>query len=108
MTQPATLGAPLAGSPAAPNVAPPLLVVNNIEVVYHDVILVLKGVSLAVPQGQIVALLGTNGAGKSTTLKSISGLLQAEEGHVRHGTIHYQGRSEEHTSELQSRENLVC
>jgi len=93
MTQPATLGTPVAGSPAAaPGAAEPLLTVNNIEVVYHDVILVLKGVSLAVPKGQIVALLGTNGAGKSTTLKAISGLLSAEEGRVRQGSIIYQGR----------------
>jgi len=87
MTHPATLGTPAAGA------AGTLLAVNNIEVVYHDVILVLKGVSLSVPEGQIVALLGTNGAGKSTTLKSISGLLSAEEGRVRQGTIHYQGRN---------------
>src|SRR5690606_11176322 len=93
MTQPATLGTPLARSPAAaPGAAEPLLTVNNIEVVYHDVILVLKGVSLVVPKGQIVALLGTNGAGKSTTLKASAGLLSAEEGRVRQGSIIYQGR----------------
>ena len=58
----------------------PLLRVNNIEVVYDHVILVLKGVSLEVPEGGIVALLGANGAGKTTTLKSISNLLVAERG----------------------------
>ena len=60
----------------------PLLAVSNIEVVYDHVILVLKGVSLTVPQGGIVALLGANGAGKSTTLKAISNLLRAERGEV--------------------------
>jgi len=58
----------------------PLLEVNNIEVIYDHVILVLKGVSLTVPEGGIVALLGANGAGKSTTLKAISNLLGAERG----------------------------
>src|SRR2546421_2638891 len=65
--------------------------VNNIEVVYDHVILVLKGVSLAVPQGQIVALLGANGAGKSTTLKAISNLLRAERGEVTKGSIVFEG-----------------
>jgi len=60
----------------------PLLAVNNIEVIYDHVILVLKGVSLAVPEGGIVALLGANGAGKSTTLKAVSGLLRTERGDV--------------------------
>ena len=60
-----------------------MLRLNNVEVVYDDVILVLKGLSLEVPKGQIVALLGSNGAGKSTTLKAISGLLRAEEGESR-------------------------
>jgi len=60
----------------------PLLAVSNIEVIYDHVILVLKGVSLAVPEGGIVALLGANGAGKSTTLKAISGLLRTERGEV--------------------------
>ncbi len=67
------------------------LLVNNIEVVYHDVIQVLKGVSLHVPAGRIVALLGTNGAGKTTTLRAISGLLATEDGEVRNGTIEYAG-----------------
>jgi branched-chain amino acid transport system ATP-binding protein len=63
--------------------------VNNVEVVYHHVVLVLKGVSLAVPQGGIVALLGANGAGKTTTLKAISNLLRAERGEVTKGTVTY-------------------
>jgi branched-chain amino acid transport system ATP-binding protein len=70
---------------------PPLLEVNNIEVVYNDVILVLRGLSLAVPKGKIVALLGANGAGKSTTLKAISGLLKSEEGEVTRGDILFAG-----------------
>ncbi len=69
----------------------PLLAVNNIEVVYSDVILVLRGLSLAVPPGQIVALLGANGAGKSTTLKAISGLLHTEDGAITRGTVHFAG-----------------
>ncbi len=68
-----------------------LLSVNNIEVVYNDVILVLRGLSLDVPEGQIVALLGANGAGKSTTLKSISGLLKSEDGEITRGDVSYQG-----------------
>ena len=67
------------------------LAVNNIEVVYDHVILVLKGVSLEVPEGQIVALLGANGAGKTTTLKAISNLLHAERGAVTKGTIEFSG-----------------
>ncbi len=70
-----------------------LLSVNNIEVVYDHVILVLKGVSLEVPEGGIVALLGANGAGKTTTLKSISNLLMAERGIVTKGTIEFRGES---------------
>ena len=70
----------------------PLLSVNNIEVIYDHVILVLKGVSLRVPAGGIVALLGANGAGKSTTLKAISGLLRTERGDVTKGTIEFQGQ----------------
>ena len=68
----------------------PLLSVNNIEVIYDHVILVLKGVSLCVSEGGIVALLGANGAGKSTTLKAISGLLRTERGEVTKGTIEFQ------------------
>ncbi len=68
-----------------------LLSINNVEVIYDRVILVLKGVSLAVPKGAIVALLGANGAGKSTTLKAISNLLRAERGEVTKGRIDYDG-----------------
>jgi len=72
-------------------VAKPLLEVNGIEVIYNHVILVLKGVSLAVPEGGIVALLGANGAGKTTTLKAISNLLHAERGEVTKGAVEYRG-----------------
>ncbi|MBM3547859.1 MAG: ABC transporter ATP-binding protein [Alphaproteobacteria bacterium] len=68
-----------------------LLDVNNIEVIYNHVILVLKGVSLKVPEGGIVALLGANGAGKTTTLKAISNLLRAERGEVTKGGIEFKG-----------------
>jgi branched-chain amino acid transport system ATP-binding protein len=68
-----------------------MLKVNNIEVIYDDVILVLKGLSLEVPEGRIVALLGSNGAGKTTTLKAISGLLKTEEGEVTDGTVTFYG-----------------
>jgi amino acid/amide ABC transporter ATP-binding protein 2, HAAT family (TC 3.A.1.4.-) len=70
---------------------PPYLSVNNVEVIYDHVILVLKGVSLDVPEGKIVALLGANGAGKSTTLKSISTLLKGERGEVTKGSISFRG-----------------
>jgi branched-chain amino acid transport system ATP-binding protein len=70
-----------------------VLEVNNIEVIYNHVILVLKGVSLKVPKGGITALLGGNGAGKSTTLKAISGLLASERGNITKGTITYRGNS---------------
>ncbi|MCZ7560169.1 MAG: ABC transporter ATP-binding protein [Burkholderiaceae bacterium] len=69
----------------------PILTVNNIEVVYDEVILVLRGVSLEVPEGEIVALLGPNGAGKSTTLKAISGLLRTEDGEVTRGNVTFMG-----------------
>jgi branched-chain amino acid transport system ATP-binding protein len=69
----------------------PALAVENIEVVYHHTVQVLRGLSLAVPTGQIVALLGSNGAGKTTTLKAISGLLPMEVGAIRGGHIRYQG-----------------
>ncbi|MCZ7566346.1 MAG: ABC transporter ATP-binding protein [Burkholderiales bacterium] len=68
------------------------LTVNNVEVIYDHVILVLKGVSLQVQKGQIVALLGANGAGKTTTLKAISNLLRAERGEVTKGSIEFDGR----------------
>lgn len=70
----------------------PLLTINNIEVIYDEVILVLRGLSLAVPQGRIVALLGSNGAGKSTTLKAVSGLLPSERGEITDGEILFDGR----------------
>ncbi|HIF88735.1 MAG TPA: ABC transporter ATP-binding protein [Candidatus Thioglobus sp.] len=76
----------------------PLLQINNIEVIYDHVILVLKGVSLNVPKGSIIALLGANGAGKSTTLKSISGLLGAERGVVTKGNILYKDQQVESQS----------
>jgi len=69
-----------------------LLEVNNIEVIYNHVILVLKGVSLSVPKGGITALLGGNGAGKTTTLKAISNLLRGERGEVTKGSILYRGQ----------------
>jgi branched-chain amino acid transport system ATP-binding protein len=73
-----------------------LLEVNNIEVIYNHVILVLKGVSLNVPKGGITALLGGNGAGKTTTLKAISGLLASERGEVTKGSIKYRGSLIQH------------
>src|ERR1700739_2849008 len=78
-------------APGAVTAPAPLLSVRNIEVVYDDVILVLRGLSLEVPQGAIVALLGANGAGKSTTLKAISGLLKTEDGEVTRGEIIFNG-----------------
>jgi branched-chain amino acid transport system ATP-binding protein len=68
---------------------PPLLELANVEVVYDDVFLVLRGLSLAVPAGEVVALLGANGAGKSTTLKAISGLLPTEHGEVTDGNVRF-------------------
>jgi branched-chain amino acid transport system ATP-binding protein len=73
-----------------------VLEVNNIEVIYNHVILVLKGVSLKVPKGGITALLGGNGAGKTTTLKAISGLLASERGEVTKGSIKYHGNVIQH------------
>jgi branched-chain amino acid transport system ATP-binding protein len=78
-------------APAPEAAAAPLLVVNNIEVVYDHVILVLRGVSLDLPRGRIVALLGANGAGKTTTLKAVSNLLTAERGAVTKGSIVFDG-----------------
>lgn len=68
-----------------------MLKVNNIEVVYSDVILVLRGVTLSVEDGEIVSLLGANGAGKSTTLKAISGLLHSQQGEVTRGSVEFNG-----------------
>ncbi len=70
----------------------PLLKVNNIEVIYEHIILVLKGVSLDVPRGGIVSLLGANGAGKTTTLKAISNLVKAQRGEVTKGTVEFEGK----------------
>ncbi|KJS19488.1 MAG: branched-chain amino acid ABC transporter ATP-binding protein [Hoeflea sp. BRH_c9] len=77
-----------ADAPTQPNI----LAVNNIEVIYDHVILVLKGVSLTVPEGGIVALLGANGAGKTTTLKAISNLIRSERGEVTKGSIEFEGK----------------
>jgi len=79
----------VAAAPAT--TATPILAVSNVEVIYNHVILVLKGVSLALPEKGIVALLGANGAGKSTTLKTISCLLRTERGDVTKGTVTYRG-----------------
>jgi len=84
--------APATAEAAATEAANALLSVNNIEVIYDHVILVLKGVSLEVPEGGICALLGANGAGKSTTIKAISNLLGAERGDVTKGEILFQGK----------------
>ena len=73
-----------------------MLQVQNIEVVYDEVILVLRGLSLEVPEGKVVALLGSNGAGKSTTLKAISGLLPSENGEITDGRIVYRDTSITH------------
>lgn len=82
---------PNATAVIAPAIAKPLLSVNGIEVIYNHVILVLKGVSLNVPEGRIVAILGANGAGKTTTLRAISNLLRSERGEVTKGTVEYRG-----------------
>ena len=81
-----------AGAAALQAAARPILAVKNIEVIYDHVILVLRGVSFEVPQGKIVALLGANGAGKSTTLKSVSTLLASERGEVTKGSIEFRGQ----------------
>jgi len=85
-----------------------ILNLNNIEVMYHEVILVLKGVSLNVPSGGIVALLGANGAGKSTTLKAVSGLLKHENGRVTDGSIEFMGtRIDRKSAEEISRMGII-
>src|SRR5476649_2670902 len=78
--------------PAAESASQALLTVDDIEVIYDGAILAVAGVSLSVPKGAIVALLGANGAGKSTTLKAISGLVRAERAEVSRGVIEYAGR----------------
>ena len=75
-----------------------VLNVNGIEVIYNHVILVLKGVSLQVPQGKIVAILGGNGAGKTTTLRAVSNLLKGERGEVTKGSIELRGERIENLS----------
>ena len=84
------------------------LTVNNVEVIYDHVILVLKGVSLQVQEGQIVALLGANGAGKSTTLKAISNLLRAERGDVTKGHIEFNGQRIDGLSPAELVKRGVC
>src|SRR6187401_3252004 len=81
--------------------ASPLLDVNGIEVIYNHVILVLKGVSLQVPEGRVVALLGGNGAGKTTTLRAVSNLLAGERGEVTKGSIELRGERIERLSTAQ-------
>ena len=83
---------PTRGAVAQADAPPPILSINSIEVIYDHVILVLKGVSLTLPKGKIVAILGANGAGKSTTLKSISNLIKAERGDVTKGSIVFEGQ----------------
>ncbi|HEX8593050.1 MAG TPA: ABC transporter ATP-binding protein [Pseudomonas sp.] len=84
--------------PAPSATAQTLLHVDDIEVVYDSAILAVAGVSLSVPQGGIVALLGANGAGKSTTLKAISGLIKAERAEISRGAIRFQGQETAHSS----------
>jgi len=85
-------GASKAAAPALDPAPGPLLDLNNLEVIYNEVILVLRGLSLHVGEGEVVALLGSNGAGKSTTLKAISGLLPSEDGEISDGEIVYARR----------------
>ncbi|MFD1712453.1 ABC transporter ATP-binding protein [Ottowia sp. GY511] len=93
-----TTDEPALAAPSTPAAGAPLLVVNGIEVIYNHVILVLKGVSLSVPEGGIVAILGGNGAGKTTTLRAVSNLLKGERGEVTKGTIEYKGERIENLS----------
>ena len=78
--------------PESPPPSPPLLSLNNVEVIYSEVVLVLRGLSLQAREGEVTALLGANGAGKSTTLKAVSGLLKSEDGAVTRGEIIYRGQ----------------
>ncbi len=91
-----TLEPAVQSDPEARAKTDPMLSVNNIEVIYDHVILVLKGVSLDVPAGGVVALLGATGAGKSTTLKAISNLLKAERGEVTKGSVLFEGDRIDH------------
>ncbi len=95
-SSPGSTGVAGAVASATPGGTRDLLTLNNVEVIYDDVILVLRGLSLAVPQGKIVALLGSNGAGKSTTLKAVSGLLPTEHGDVTDGTVLFDGHDITH------------
>ena len=79
-----------------------MLAINNVEVVYDNVVLVLKGISLSAKQRTITALLGANGAGKTTTLKAISGILHAERGQVTRGTIEFNGERLDHLAPHES------
>ena len=98
--EPGQPAAAAAGGPAAaerPDAGGDLLLaVNNVEVIYEEVILVLRGLSMEVPRGKVVALLGSNGAGKSTTLKAISGLLPSENGEITQGSVVFDGRDVTH------------
>ena len=85
-----------------------ILSISNIEVIYDHVILVLRGVSLEVPEGKIVALLGANGAGKTTTLKAISNLLRAERGDVTKGQILYRGERIDHSNPSELVKRGIC
>ena len=94
---------------AVPSSPPqPILSISNIEVIYDHVILVLRGVSLEVPEGKIVALLGANGAGKTTTLKAISNLLRAERGDVTKGQILYRGERIDHSNPSELVKRGIC
>src|SRR6201989_180185 len=101
MALPATVDAAPGAASTAPARAPILLDVNGIEVIYNHVILVLKGVSLQVPEGRIVALMGGNGAGKTTTLRAVSNLLEGERGAVTKGSIELRGERIEKLSSSQ-------
>jgi branched-chain amino acid transport system ATP-binding protein len=92
----AASGGPAAAATVADRGTGPLLELNNVEVIYDEVILVLRGLSMAVEGGQIVALLGSNGAGKSTTLKAVSGLLPSENGEISEGSIKFDGHELRH------------
>jgi branched-chain amino acid transport system ATP-binding protein len=91
MSGPSSQGGVVRGH-SPPTAPASLLTINNIEVIYDEVILVLRGLSLEVPEGKIVALLGSNGAGKSTTLKAVSGLLPSERGEITDGQILLDGK----------------
>jgi branched-chain amino acid transport system ATP-binding protein len=92
----AASGGPAASAAVADRGTGPLLELNNVEVIYDEVILVLRGLSMAVERGKIVALLGSNGAGKSTTLKAVSGLLPSENGEISEGSIRFEGHELRH------------